>query len=245
MVQVVGEIYFRCNECGKLFKADMKDIDFFIDDYSNEREMGPEVNYSINATLECSCGSEISISIDASEYPIGTIECEIPKICGAEYTERPRVLVVDPVYYSPERSSFTEGDEIQYGSKREVLKRLRSMDPREFELFVASLFYDLDYEVMVTQRTRDGGFDFKARQIKNGISTRIIGECKHYGYNRRIGVDIIRGLHDVQIQNKANIGIVVTSSDFSRDARKLAEDYGMTIWNGDYLVELGIRLNRF
>ncbi len=48
-------------------------------------------------------------------------------------------------------------------------------------------------------------------------------ECKRYNKMNNIGVDIIRALYGVQIAERANKEIIVTSSYFTEDAQRFTE----------------------
>jgi hypothetical protein len=93
-----------------------------------------------------------------------------------------------------------------------------SLNPRKFEEVVAFLFEKRGWQVRLTPPTKDGGFDFFA-ELKNSLSTfLVLGECKRYSRDRRVGVEIVRGLHSVTETNKAHQGIVITSSFFTAGA---------------------------
>jgi restriction endonuclease Mrr len=93
-----------------------------------------------------------------------------------------------------------------------------SLAPRKFEELIARLFEDRGYAVTLTKSTRDGGYDVIA-ELSTAISSMIIfAECKRYQKNRKVGVEVVRGLYGVIEQHKANQGLVITSSFFTRDA---------------------------
>lgn len=94
------------------------------------------------------------------------------------------------------------------------------LSPRKFEELVARLFKDKGYEVTLTQATRDGGYDFLAK-INNGItSTVLLGECKRYKRENKVGVEVVRGMYGVTEAHRANQGLIITSSYFTKDARE-------------------------
>jgi ribose 1,5-bisphosphokinase PhnN len=128
--------------------------------------------------------------------------------------------------------------------KRELARDpdlLYTLSPRRFEEFVASLFEDLGYEdVSLTPRSRDGGYDiFAMRNDAFGPLIYLV-ECKRYAPSRKVSVEVVRALHGVQQQQSANIGIVVATSTFSRDASKFARNVGfpLSLRDGDDLREI-------
>lgn len=118
-------------------------------------------------------------------------------------------------------------------------ERIQKMSPREFELFVGDLFQRVGYSVKITQRTRDGGRDIIATKAEP-IPFTLIVECKHWGENHKVNVSVVRSVYGVQSAEQANKSVIVTSSKFTRDARKFAEDQKelMTLWDIDDLLAL-------
>lgn len=43
-------------------------------------------------------------------------------------------------------------------------------------------------------------------------------ECKKYGFENKVSVDVVRELYGVQISDRVNTGMIVTTSAFSNDA---------------------------
>lgn len=124
--------------------------------------------------------------------------------------------------------------------------KVHALDPRRFEELIADIFKDFGYEVLLTPRTRDGGFDVRAIQ-KNSVGTLLyLIECKKYGPNQPVGVEVVRGLYGVTAAEGASCGIVATTSHFTKDAKEFADkiqykmslrDYNdLLIWLKQYPV---------
>lgn len=97
---------------------------------------------------------------------------------------------------------------------------LHSLDPRKFEELVARLLEDNGCEVTLTKRTRDGGYDIFGR-IKGLIASPVfLAECKRYAPDNKVGVEVVRGLYGVTEIHRANLGLVITSSSFTKDAHE-------------------------
>lgn len=95
---------------------------------------------------------------------------------------------------------------------------MHELSPRKFELLIAKLFSDHGFDVEVTPATRDGGYDIFAK-LRNPVTCFVaLVECKKYSRDRRVGVEVVRGLYGVTEMNGANQGLVVTSSFFTRGA---------------------------
>jgi hypothetical protein len=102
-------------------------------------------------------------------------------------------------------------------------EKLHEMPDRLFESLVASIFKNQGFNVVLTPKSRDGGFDVMAvRSSKfTGDETFLI-ECKRYGQDRSVGVGVVRNLLGVVQMKNASKGIVVTTSYFTKPAEKEA-----------------------
>ncbi len=101
---------------------------------------------------------------------------------------------------------------------------LHSLPPRKFEELIASVFHKSGFDVELTPETRDGGIDIIAvrRDDLCGGSLNLI-ECKRYLPHNTVGIGVVQRLYGVVEQHKATKGIIVTTSSFTKDARKAAE----------------------
>lgn len=117
---------------------------------------------------------------------------------------------------------------------------LLELPPRAFEQLVSLLFYNLGFEVQVTPITKDGGADVVAvKNLAPGLSPiKTIVECKRYSTGHKVGVEIVRQLHGALQAFNADRGIIVTTSDFTADARNLAHDLSIDLIDGKNLIEL-------
>lgn len=98
-------------------------------------------------------------------------------------------------------------------------EKMYDMQPRRFEELVAELFRAKGYEVELTPRTRDGGIDIRAVHRSDIGTSLFLIECKRYGPDHPVTVEIVRGVYGVAESEKATRGIIVTTSRFTRDAQ--------------------------
>lgn len=99
---------------------------------------------------------------------------------------------------------------------------MRKIPPREFELFVGELIDKLGFsDVSVTPRSNDQGRDIIASKIINGVPILFAFECKQYSPNRKIQIGTMRSLLGTISHGptKANIGVLVTTSAFTKGAK--------------------------
>ncbi|MCK0130392.1 restriction endonuclease [Flavobacteriaceae bacterium F08102] len=98
------------------------------------------------------------------------------------------------------------------------------IEPREFEEVVAELLQNKGFEVSLTGRTRDGGYDILAMTHQGDIPFKMLVECKRH--KKKIGVEVIRSFCDVIHREKANKGIIFTTSYFSKPSQVRKEEKG-------------------
>lgn len=98
---------------------------------------------------------------------------------------------------------------------------LKSLDPHEFEELIASLYDKMGYSTTLTPMSHDGGRDVIANERAPGRRERLLIQCKRT--DRPVGVDMIRSLLGVVSDERATKGVLVCTSRFTCDARRLEE----------------------
>lgn len=111
--------------------------------------------------------------------------------------------------------------------------RFDYMTGRDFEVYCAGLLEKSGFsDVQITQASGDFGIDILATQ--NMILHAIQCKC----YSSDIGVDAVYQALSGSKYYKANIGIVLTNQYFTYQARELAKEIGVVLWDRDFLVKL-------
>lgn len=107
-------------------------------------------------------------------------------------------------------------------AKQRYLEWLLKMEPAAFENLVAQLVEALNHrKVEVTGRSGDGGVDVQAFRVDQwGHVARIAVQVKRY--RNPIGRRTVDELLGTIVREKYAAGILVTTSEFSKDARKAA-----------------------
>jgi restriction endonuclease Mrr len=113
-------------------------------------------------------------------------------------------------------------------------EKMRQLQPRKFEELIAELFKHKGYDVQLTPRTRDGGYDVYAIRRDVIGTALVIVECKRYAADNKVGVEIVRGLYGVVGQKNATQGVIATTSYFSRDAKDFYNDVKFRLGLADY-----------
>ncbi len=110
---------------------------------------------------------------------------------------------------------------------------LHQMHPRKFELLVAEIFRDFGWQVELTSRTRDGGYDIIAVRREWPSQLRLLIEAKRFIPSRKVGVGIVRSLYGVKSTVAASQAILATSSFVTKDVRR--EFAHVIPWELDFL----------
>ena len=111
---------------------------------------------------------------------------------------------------------------------------LLNMSWREFEMLVGEAFRRRGYAVAETGGNGpDGGIDLV---LKKGSEIHLV-QCKQWKSNR-VGVDIVRALYGVMAARGVAGGFVVTSGQFTSDAKKFAAGRNVELIEGKQLLAM-------
>jgi restriction system protein len=122
-----------------------------------------------------------------------------------------------------------------------TLENLKSMNPKDFEYTVAEILRRLGYkDVKVIGRSGDLGVDILA--VKDGKKVAV--QCKKYIAKKVTSPDIQLFIGMMVTEYKADKGLYVTTSYYTRDAYHLAMKHKdkLEIWTGRTLAEILLRL---
>lgn len=113
---------------------------------------------------------------------------------------------------------------------RQDLYDVDCMDGYEFEHYVASLLSDNGYtNVVVTQSSGDFGVDI----VCDFFSTKYVFQCKHYSKN--VGVKSVQEIYSGMKHYGADVGAVITNSYYTENAKQLAQETGVVLYDRDGL----------
>ena len=128
------------------------------------------------------------------------------------------------------------GDKIdisKLGLSNMTSQALNEIDPIEFEIFIAKILNMRGYETELTKRVGDDGVDVLAYDKSN---SKIAIQCKRY--NNTVGPGVIRDMHGAQKVYNCDVGLVVTTSTFSDQARETAEKLNMGLLDGNDIAQI-------
>lgn len=237
MMRLSENFYIKCNECGHVTLVETDSLE--CDTSTYDRAMGEEIEYNFYGEICCEkCNTWIDFSIRGYEYPVGAFNFSDCDCNGGGFVKEPTVEIeyeFDDGYSDYAYEEYIEAESILDYHKEQI----KNMSPRDFEFFVGDIFEKLGFSVKITQATRDGGQDIIATKAEP-IPFTLIVECKHWGEKHKVDVSVVRSIYGVQTAMQANQSIVVTSSKFTKDARKFAEERKtlMALWDIDDLIKL-------
>lgn len=126
------------------------------------------------------------------------------------------------VLYDGSHSRITLADQANWNCILKDLstnpERLYSVSPRHFERIVDELLQRHGFQVHLTPASRDGGRDILAMNRTPLGEHLYLVECKRYAKYRPVGVNVVRSLYGVLLQERATAAVLVTTSTFTRDA---------------------------
>jgi len=103
-----------------------------------------------------------------------------------------------------------------------------NLTPREFESFIGKIFQAFGFNVELTAQTRDGGTDLICLKKDLNIPFKMAIETKKYSPDKPIGVGLVRNFVGSNVITNANKLLFVTTSSYTKDARKYANSNMLT-----------------
>ena len=138
-----------------------------------------------------------------------------------------------------EATNEIEEQELENKWQSELIKKIYSLSPKAFEQLCQRLLREAGFiQVEVTGRSGDGGIDGKGILRLNGfLSFTILFQCKRY--QNSVPSKEIRDFRGA-MQGRADKGLFITTSTFTRDAKQEATRDGVPpidLIDGELLAE--------
>lgn len=200
-------------------------------------------------TTDLTTGKEIepfilSVKVDNEDFKelkLGTLDPKawFKSAKGIAAAKISTVVPVTPILkLNKDDSRFIDSKNILYNIDEEL--NLAEMDWQDFENLIREIFeqeFNINGgEVKITQASRDGGVDaiaFDPDPIRGG---KIVIQAKRY--NNVVGVAAVRDLYGTVMNEGANKGILVSTSNYGSDAYNFVKDKPLTLLNGANLLYL-------
>lgn len=124
-----------------------------------------------------------------------------------------------------------------------TVDEIGTLDPYEFESFVADVWEAQGWDTEVMQASGDAGIDVIARRDTPVRETHVI-QAKYYSEGNKVGGPEIQQYAALKQQlPEADAVVVVTTSSFTRAAKQRAEELNVKLINGAQLKRLVERLD--
>ena len=114
-----------------------------------------------------------------------------------------------------------------------TIDNINSLSGTEFEEFLYYLFLNMGFEVTLTPKSHDYGADLILK-IHNKT---IVVQSKLYT-SHSIGVSSVQEVYSSIKYYNADLGIVVTNSQFSKNSINLANSTNVLLWDKNMLIRL-------
>lgn len=172
-------------------------------------------------------------------HPGGMTEKDLRSVPGYDSPRLAQKAAADAAPATPapaveERTELDPDEQIENGIARihadvadQLLTRIQAQDPEFFEKAVLDLLMAMGYggaegSATRTQLSRDGGIDGIIDQDALGLS-RIYVQAKRYASDNTVGRPAIQEFVGALAGNAASQGVFLTTSRFSVDARRYAD----------------------
>jgi len=215
------ELGTTCSICNNPAEYEVVLYDY----YESTREVFYEQDYSCPFL----CQEHLDINEQKAigeRHPRGFVSYPYTNKNGAQgYSKYNPIKEVYPQFFSSDNIENNSQIQIELNEiNTELIKYLgkhpeymRHLNPRKFEELIAEIIRSKGYDVTLTPQTRDGGKDIIAIYKSPFGHQMFIIECKRFN-EKKVGVELVRGLYGVKISEHANQGILVTSSTFTKEA---------------------------
>lgn len=162
-------------------------------------------------------------------------ECDNARDRALEAEGERQLILIEQQMLAREQRRLAE-DKLKREAWNRVhnLDHLRCMDPTLFEQFVLDVYQRLGWEVQQTRRGPDEGIDGLLRRG----GELVVVQCKRYS-KAKVSAPVLRDLLGVVTMEHANMGFLVTTTTFTKEARKWAKDARkLRLVDGENLLDL-------
>ncbi|MGH3788907.1 MAG: restriction endonuclease [Pseudonocardiaceae bacterium] len=154
----------------------------------------------------------------------------------ANFSPAPTELLPIPavVEFDVNDPRFIEEQDIVSGLNEDT--NLIDLTPEAFEHLITNLFNAMGFEAYPTQRSKDGGVDCIAYYKKSIVGGKYVVQAKRW--TRTVQVDAVRDLFGAMDHERANKGILITTSKFAPACWKFADGKPMELIEGNNLLDM-------
>ena len=167
---------------------------------------------------------------------------------NAGYTPQQVEVLIQRVLRAVNKQRITAGDTLQafaaFGMRLHTdtltsdIASLDRLSGVEFEKLVMALLTRMEFRAEMTKATGDGGIDIVAVLDEPILGGKYLFQCKRYASDNLVGASTVRDFYGAVTADKAVKGVLITTSDFTAQAREFAERVGLELINFGRLRDL-------
>jgi restriction system protein len=114
-----------------------------------------------------------------------------------------------------------------------------SLSGQEFELYITELLRRMGFTAEATKATGDGGIDIVAGLEAPILGGKYLFQCKCYSEGVLVGVSAVRDFYGtVSADQQAVKGVMITTSDYTNQAKEFAAQVNVELIDGEKLQSL-------
>ncbi len=115
---------------------------------------------------------------------------------------------------------------------------LQGLSGIDFEKLISVLLTRMGFQAEMTKTTGDGGIDIIATLDKSIVGGRYLFQCKRFAPDNLVGAPTVRDFYGAVTADRAVKGILITTSDFTAQAREFAQRVGVELIDAAQLQRL-------
>jgi hypothetical protein len=110
-----------------------------------------------------------------------------------------------------------------------VTSKLQDLSGIDFERLIASLLARMGFQAEMTKTTGDGGIDIIAVLDRPVFGGRYLFQCKRFAPDNLVGAPTVRDFYGAVTADRAVKGVLITTSEFTVQAREFGERVGVEL----------------
>lgn len=108
-----------------------------------------------------------------------------------------------------------------------------------FERLITRLLHQMGFEAVMTKASGDGGIDIVATLYQPVVGGRYLVQCKRFAAGNYVGAATVREFYGAVIADRQAVkGVLITTSDFTNQAREFARQLPIELIGGTQLTKL-------
>jgi Holliday junction resolvasome RuvABC ATP-dependent DNA helicase subunit len=115
---------------------------------------------------------------------------------------------------------------------------LQGLSGIDFEKLISVLLTRMGFQAEMTKTTGDGGIDIIATLDKSIVGGRYLFQCKRFAPDNLVGAPTVRDFYGAVTADRAVKGILISTSDFTVQAREFAQRVGVELIDAAQLQRL-------